>query len=818
MKRIIFISRDTIVFILLLFLFMGAKCTKVNAYDFVVNGIYYNVVSIEDLTCEIAPQYSHSSEYSGNFVVPSEVQYNGKTLKVVKIGSYAFAESSIVSVTIPNGITSIGSYAFCFCKNLTSVLIPNTVTYISNYVFCGCNKLESISLPVNVKKISDHAFRGCSSLKQINIPNGVPSIENETFCNCRSLTNVSIPQSVKTIKASAFEGCSALTALNFLSDVEEIGKYAFADCSTLESITIPSSCKMINNYAFNNCKIQKLVLEDSSDTLKMGFSYDEIVHDGWKFVFRYKNLFSDAEIEALYWGRPINHLVQPSKRIENIENVNDSENVGNGIFGKNIKSLIIGDLVTYNDINSNYSYSLLHNGPQYHSITFGKGISTIPDLSYNEQLDSIFIVRTSPPNAQGFSNKTYMNCTLVVPQGCRATYESANVWKNFWNIKELDLGLIPATGISLNKNTLIFNAANQTATLTATVSPSNATDKNVTWTSSNTAVATVSSTGVVISKANGTAVVTATTTDGTNLTATCNVTVSIPVLATGISLNQTTLSFNSANKTATLIASVTPSNATNKSVTWTSSNSSVATVSDAGVVTSKANGAATITATTTDGTNLTATCNVTVYEATRINIATSYAGYSTFYDSHCNYVLPNGLSAQVVTNVSNNKLIYKTIADGNNAGVVPMGTAVILVSDEKRSKTFTLASTGNNASYSGANLLHGSDETTVTMGEGDHYKLSYGPTGTQWDKAFGWYWGAQDGAPFQIEGHKAWLVVANGGTRAEGFSIDGVATEIIGIASEEEEHDIYYDIQGRRVCTPTRSGLYIKNDKKIIIK
>ena len=111
---------------------------------------------------------------------------------------------------------------------------------------------------------------------------------------------------------------------------------------------------------------------------------------------------------------------------------------------------------------------------------------------------------------------------------------------------------IPATGISLNQTTLSFNAAGQTATLTATVTPANATNKSVTWTSSNTAVATVSENGVVTAVGDGTANITATTADGTNLSATCAVTVAIPVPATGISLNQTTLSFNAAGQTATL--------------------------------------------------------------------------------------------------------------------------------------------------------------------------------------------------------------------------------------------------------------------------
>lgn len=169
----------------------------------------------------------------------------------------------------------------------------------------------------------------------------------------------------------------------------------------------------------------------------------------------------------------------------------------------------------------------------------------------------------------------------------------------------------PATDITLNKTSHSFNAANQTVTLTATVTPTNATNKNVTWTSSNTAVATVSNTGVVTAVADGTATITATTADGTNLSATCTVTVSIPVPATGITLNKTSHSFNAANQTVTLTATVTPANATNKDVTWTSSNTAVATVSSAGVVTAVAYGTATITATTADGTSITATCQVT---------------------------------------------------------------------------------------------------------------------------------------------------------------------------------------------------------------
>ncbi len=165
---------------------------------------------------------------------------------------------------------------------------------------------------------------------------------------------------------------------------------------------------------------------------------------------------------------------------------------------------------------------------------------------------------------------------------------------------------VPVTGVSLNKSTTTINKG-KTETLTATVTPSDASNKSVTWTSSNTSIATVSSSGVVTAKAYGTANITVTTADG-GKTATCAVTVPVPV--TGVTLNKTFVCLD-VNKTETLTATVSPSNATNKTVSWTSSNTSVATVSSSGVVTAKAAGNSVITATTANGSK-TAECTVAV--------------------------------------------------------------------------------------------------------------------------------------------------------------------------------------------------------------
>jgi uncharacterized protein YjdB/endoglucanase Acf2 len=170
-------------------------------------------------------------------------------------------------------------------------------------------------------------------------------------------------------------------------------------------------------------------------------------------------------------------------------------------------------------------------------------------------------------------------------------------------------GNIPVTSVTVSPTSASKNVGT-TQQLTATIAPSNATNKNVTWTTSNASVATVSNTGLVTAVAVGTANITVTTQDG-NRTATSAITVtSTNVSVTGVTLSPTSASI-AVSGTQQLTATVAPANATNKNVTWSSNNNSVATVNASGLVTGVAAGSATITVTTQDG-NRTATSAITV--------------------------------------------------------------------------------------------------------------------------------------------------------------------------------------------------------------
>lgn len=178
--------------------------------------------------------------------------------------------------------------------------------------------------------------------------------------------------------------------------------------------------------------------------------------------------------------------------------------------------------------------------------------------------------------------------------------------------REVEVNPILVESIKMNISTINLNIGGSIS-LKATVAPENATTPDVVWSSSDESIATVEN-GEVTAVGVGKATITATTTDGTNLSATCAVTVK-PILVTSLTLSDNSLTIENGNVDA-LIATITPSNATTKALTWTSSNANVAEVSD-GVITAKSIGVAIITAATTDGTNLSAQCKVTVIASTK---------------------------------------------------------------------------------------------------------------------------------------------------------------------------------------------------------
>lgn len=267
------------------------------------------------------------------------------------------------------------------------------------------------------------------------------------------------------------------------------------------------------------------------------------------------------------------------------------------------KELVVEGMKYLSQLNTSTLYMTYKEGP----ITFigeddgtvtlyGRPTSDIvsgTDITLKVKYDGKLYTKT-------FANKAFKpnsNITLAAPS-------VTGGWK--------DASTVSVTGVTLNKIVLeLYTRGSET--LTATIAPTNATNKNVTWTSSDEAVATVDANGKVTAKSIGLADITVTTEDG-GYTATCRVGVvrrpAGDVSVTGVTLNKTTLKL-SKGTSETLTATIAPANATNKKVTWTSSDPAVATVDASGKVTGVAKGTATITVTTEDGGH-TATCAVEV--------------------------------------------------------------------------------------------------------------------------------------------------------------------------------------------------------------
>ncbi len=225
----------------------------------------------EDNSCTITDYDGMASSLS----IPSAI--NGHTVKQIDTG--ALSDNRIItSVTIPNGVTTIGFSAFNGCIKLEKIKFSSNLDTVCENAFNNTKWFNNQSnglvyvgkvaykykgdMPRNTKitvksdtvSISESAFKDCANLTAILIPSSVKHIDKYAFYNCHGLTKLNFNDGIERIENDAFGSCEKLTSVNFSETLKSIGAFAFVECKKLSEITIPQSVTSVGEYAFSGCE------------------------------------------------------------------------------------------------------------------------------------------------------------------------------------------------------------------------------------------------------------------------------------------------------------------------------------------------------------------------------------------------------------------------------------------------------------------------------------------------------------------------------------------------------------------------------------
>ena len=417
------------------------------AYDFEVDGIYYNIIASDQV--EVTYRSYGDGSYSGNLQIPEIITYNNIKYSVTKISDHALEDcSGLTSVTIPNSVITIGWLAFFGCHDLTSITIPNSVTFIKSRAFHDTawydNQPDGVvyagkvlysykgSMPNDTKidieegtlGIAGSAFYQCRNLTSVTIPNSVTSIGDQAFADCDGLTSIAIPISVTSIEYRAFFDCWGLTSIKVESGnsvydsrgnchaiietasntlifgcrntvipygVTSIGKDAFSGYSRLTSITIPNSVTYIGGAAFFGCwRLTSITIPNSVTSI-----------DRFAFCWCYGLTSITIPNSVTYLGEKSFYECTGLTSI----------NIGSGI--EYIDSQVFAGCPGLKDV---YCYA-----------------EKLTDIDPEEnETDGLY----TNPNA--FEGSCIEYATLHVPKGCLDAYKAQEPWNKFNSILAIE--------------------------------------------------------------------------------------------------------------------------------------------------------------------------------------------------------------------------------------------------------------------------------------------------------------------------------------------------------------------------------------------
>ena len=548
---------------------------------------------------------------------------------VTSIGDNAFEEcAGLKTITIPESVTSIGDNAFYNC-GITSITIPEGVTSIGNSVFCGCQKLTSITIPENSRltSIGDYAFYGCQKLTSITIPEGVTSIGQAAFYECNMLGKI-ICRAIVPPVVGSFCFYRVLSAPVYVPAASVEAYRSHEGWGVFPSfIALPSPVHSITLSQSNAIlmKGESLTLtatvapEDAADKTVTWSTSDESIAtvDDYGVVSAHQE--GTVTITATAGSKKAVCVVMvlpynfPSHHITSIDELNNEKlySISLPYHSKGLATWAVPEggtaMKSHADIgltpdayDAKQQFAFISNNGGathylYHAaekkfvgkkgvlteepvdaILFKAGAYANTFFAYFDNANYINVGGSHQMTIDRWSTADGGNSCLIVPVG---DFDPSEAFKAF-----------PIESITLSQSTANL-IKGESLTLTATVVPDNAT-KAITWSTSDASIAVVDANGVVTAISAGTATITAMAGDKVAL---CQVTVE-NIAVSGITLSQSAASLLKG-ELLTLTATVVPADAFDKTVTWSTSDESIAAVDGNGVVTAVAEGTATITAT-----------------------------------------------------------------------------------------------------------------------------------------------------------------------------------------------------------------------------
>ncbi len=410
-----------------------------------------DIASWCDITFTYAPE-GNPMHITHNFFI------NGKQVK---------------DLVIPEGVESIGAYAFYDCSTLTSVTLPSTLRYIGEQAFYGVDAFKpneygnayyigngtndyhilyqakdititSCTVHPNAKLISSAAFAGCTQLTEMTIPNSVTSIGASAFSGCTRLAKITLPTSLQSIGEKAFQQCEALTSITIPQGVEAIQQQTFSGCINLQEITIPATIKKIGGEYYGSSRNEYYEAFDVRPegaktyylgTLEQWFDIDFCGGIGGGSLY-----INNAEIVDLVIPEGIDTIPQfafdGNTGLRSIQLPNSVSVVSDYAFSYCIG---LSSLSIPNGVREIGNYAFVY-CDSVATISIGKGIESIGSGAFstfkNPALTHIIIAAIQPPTMSGIViPPLYKKITITVPCGLSDVYQQSD-WRKFTNYQE----------------------------------------------------------------------------------------------------------------------------------------------------------------------------------------------------------------------------------------------------------------------------------------------------------------------------------------------------------------------------------------------